>query len=330
MKFEKASFDLSKNVLAQWNLVHAHQPFLQLREADLRWNLEEQNLVTYSHVHLADTPCLVGTASPSGIQAGLAEGTLFLNLWGHIATGNATRFVDDFIHLAKDAGKSKMLFGADEFHFLPGIPMNLAQHEPLLKAVSAAGFTVPEVVDYVGELTSTPKPVLPGFEFLVLENENQLKDLENFLAREFPGRWQRELQSWRQLSHTGRAFWGGLYDSNKTIVGFARMALRGRVQPTDFGWTPGALRLSLDEKNSGAWANNDCCLGPIGVAQSQRGQGSGRFLLNSVLNTLYRNDGKRICIDWTNAFKYYEPLKETYNLREVRRYGTAWMSVPGT
>lgn len=324
----KATPEQARLVLSAWNA--SHGPGLRIREADLRWNLSEQDLVEYGFHELAGVPCLLAEAAPAGQAMGIPASTLWLPLWGDVPRGREADFVNAFVSHAAGLGKNRVLFGADEFHFLPGIPTETAGDAGarLADAVKAAGFEGAEAADFTGSLAqpevgravdeADATARARGWRFLPADTEAAMDALSGFLRREFPGRWSRELETWRARKDTGRAFWRVL-TKDAEILGFARMAVRGRVPALEDGWTPGALRLPLAGADSSA---DDGCLGPIGVAASQRGKGAGKVLLGLVLQALRHNHARRICIDWTNAFKYYEPL----NFERARQYWTAWRS----
>ncbi len=333
---ERPNLQNASSVLDNWNANHG--PLWQIRPSDLFWNLREQNWVLYETADLAGVPAIVGTATAEGVKNGLATKSLWLALWSQIPTGQEKKFVEALVELAKNRNKSRVSFGADEFHFLPGIPLEETEnteYQGLKAAVQACGFTGSEVVDFVGTLA---QPKIDDYISKALAEEKQWaflplakqteEELSLFLNSEFPGRWSREFQFWRNREDTRRAQWYLLRPSKKSlhklnsadesIVGFARLAIRGNQKPLDHGWSPGALRLSFGS----AVSATDGCLGPIGVAKSQRGHGAGRILLAYVLRELKQQGAKEICIDWTDAIRFYSEL----NLSLARKYWTAWKS----
>lgn len=318
------TFENARPVLEQWN--RSHPPIYQVRDCDLRWNLTEQNLVNYETMDFAGVPSLIASATADGVRAGLSATTLWVPLWGHIPEGREADFARA---LTERCGpKARLFLGADEFHFIPGIPLDEAGHR-LMAAVRSAGFEGADACDFTGALAqdevrhaideAETLRAQHGWRFDDAESAAELDALADFLSREFPGRWTREFNFWRSRNDTGRAFWKLLRGEGPEILGFARMAVRGRILPIDTGWTPGALRLPLSAQRLPAL--DDGCLGPIGVAVSQRGKGAGRVLLGLVLQALRQHRAEQICIDWTNAIKYYEPL----HFERARQYWTAWM-----
>lgn len=306
-------------VVSQWNA--AHGSAYSIRESDVNWNFEKQGLVSYWLTNIEKTPVILAKATLEGVRAGLAEKNVWLSLWGRIH--DEEKFLQSLHQVKTSLRKSKLVIGGDEFHLVPGIPLSEAGMK-LQSACKAANFEGAESADYSGNLrnqeitnyieAAVEEAKKRGLTFKDVTAPTDFSTLENFLATEFPGRWTREFQFWKSREDTQRAFWKLLRTAEDEVIGFARMALRDRMTPANRHWTPGALRIS----------EADCCLGPIGVASSQRGRGTGKVLLGLVLECLRNSPSKQICIDWTNAFKYYEPL----NLGLVRRYWTAWMSDP--
>jgi GNAT superfamily N-acetyltransferase len=317
------AFDLG--ALESWN--REHGAYLQLNEADLRWNLTGQNLMSYRPILLAGVPALFGVATAEGVKAGLSAKSIWLSYWGAIPTSHADAFVSEFLALAAREGKSRATFGADEFHFLPGIPLDSTSAE-LLAAARRAGFETKEECDFVGDIRSAAvqdyinTSGLKGgsWRFNPVDSKESQDRLHAFLSAEFPGRWTREFEFTRDRTDTARGLWMTLTRDTPEVIGFARHAIRGRVLPLAQGWTPGALRLPLHDQSPSTPDQNDGCLGPIGIAKSERGKGTGRVLLAATLKRLHENGAHRTCIDWTDALKYYEPLQFTI----VRRFCCAW------
>lgn len=318
-------------VAREWNRVQGS--YLQIRESDLLWNLTRQALVHYRFTRLANTPVLYGVASSEGLTAGLSERSLWLSLWGEIPTGQEDNFISELLDLTRREGKSRCSIGADEFHFVSGVPLDSEANERLLNSLAKNDFKITEACDLVGDIESESvskyidealqNSQKEGWQLRPALSDVEKDELLNFLTTEFPGRWTREFEFFLKSEETKRAIWSSLRNQNNQIVGFARIAVRNRFLPADEGWTPGALRLPLQPNRDFAWSLTDGCLGPIGVAASQRGKGTGRILLGLTLNSLRANQAKLTCIDWTDAMKYYQPLQ----FKVARRYGTAWRAL---
>lgn len=313
-------------ILSAWNSSHG-APF-QLRPHDLQWNLHKQNLIAYSFHEAAGTPVIIATATQLGIAAGIPVRNMWLSLWGEIK--DHQQFVDELKALTKKIGKSKTVIGGDEFHLTPGVPLSPLGIK-LQNALQVAGFKGEEVSDYFGDIKSPPVAdyiataraefEMRGLSFNEVTTPEDISIAESFLAKEFPGRWTREFKFWAaSREETRRSYWRLLRTNDGEVIGFARMTIRGRSLPLERSWTPGALRMPTQFEQPLHISTTDCSLGPIGIASSQRGQGTGKVLLGLVLESLRNSPTERICIDWTNAFKYYEPLK----FEVARRYWTAW------
>ena len=316
-------------VMEEWN--SCHSAFYQVYKSDISWNLLEQDYLNYSVVDIAGVKSLIAETTPRGVAAGIPERGFWVSLWGQISPNGEGAFVDELEALARSKNKNRISMAADEFHFLPGLPNQDATSIHLLDAFKAKGFTFREVHDLVGRLdTAAARDYIAAgiaigqknnWLFGEAKTDNEFDDLEKFLQKEFPGRWTREFQTWRHRKDTGRAYWMLLKEPSGAVFGFSRLALRGRVRPLDQGWTPGPIRLPLYSfPNSGRGEPEDSCLGPIGIASTERGRGAGKALLSLSLQSLLDLGAIRNCIDWTDLVEYYAPLR--YQI--PRKYWNIW------
>lgn len=309
----------AKAVVEQWN--QCHGAFYQVRPNDLEWQFQGQSWLRYRVLELAGVPTLVANANPSGSEAGIAKDNLWISLYGKISQPRA--FVEAALALLRAEGKKKLVFGGDEFHLVSGVPKDDAD---LLAALAANEFQFADMVDYAGAVQSSNIAAYcaevaqaPNFSLWRLEkavSDKQQEKLQKFLLKEFPGRWEREFRFWLSQEGMERSAWLNLFfGEEESPRGFARLSFRGEREG---GWCPGALRLpALAEAGISKF---DSCLGPIGMASTERGKGNGRVLLGISLKYLLENHAQTVCIDWTNAYNYYMPLR----LPVVRSYQSAW------
>lgn len=306
-----------QRVFAEWN--HCHSAHYQLRPAEFSWHRARQNWLTYQFTYLADVPTIWCVADREGQAAGISTKTLWVSVWGD-PHGKVGEFIDEATALAKSQGKTRIYFGSEEFHFLPGVPR---EDEGFAKVLGQRGFQFSEAADFSGQLQNSAlrayvehgltEAERAGWKLLDLSPE-RYADFSQYLQREFPGRWTREFQFWL-LQNNSPAFWNELRNPQGELMGFSRLAVRGSRA---VGWLPGALRLPL--LPLGPEVHTDSCLGPIGISASERGKGAGKFLLALSLQKLLMRGAVRVSIDWTNAYNYYKPL----GLQMVRNYNSAW------
>lgn len=312
--------------LHSWN--RCHGAFYRAAEADLRWNLEEQSLLAYRAEELAGVPVIVGEATPEGAALGILEKGIWVSLFGEVGAGTEAAFTAAAEELAARCGKARVALGSDEFHFLPGVPADEPAGARLAEACKARGWKSADCADYVGSpagaacaayVAATREDAgRRGWTLRLVENGGDRDELTAFLQREFPGRWLREWKFQLARSDTGRTFWNLLRDETGKVLGFSRLAKRGRLPDPARGWTPGAMRLPLSPE--AGVCDTDSCLGPIGISASERGRGAGKILLGLSLHELSLQGAELTCIDWTNAYNYYTPL----GFSIVRRYLTVW------
>ena len=282
----------------------------------------------YWRDELDGVPVLWAEPSPEGLELGILPKGLWLSLFGEVSDGKEASFASAAEAFARQSGKTRLAICSDEFHFLPGIPVSEARGLKLAEAFKAKGFSTADCADFVGEPEASKCSAYcdeaeaearrRGWTLREVESESDKAELSAFLGREFSGRWLREWKVWGIRPDTSRAFWSLLRDEKQTVLGFSRLARRGRYLPLQAGWTPGALRLPLAPQS--ARLDTDSCLGPIGISASERGRGAGKILLGLSLRELVLQGAKRTCIDWTNAYNYYTPL----GFEIVRRYLSAW------
>jgi hypothetical protein len=319
--------ELALRVVTEWN--QCHGAFYFVDAADLRWNLEEQDWLEYRAVELAGVPALLASPSAQGVAAGLPQKTLWLSLYGRIPAGKEPLFVEAFVKATKDAGKTRAHVGGEEFHFVAGIPVEDEPGTRLAAAFAQAGFANSEAADFGGSLL-TPQMAKYISEAEVAakkiactlttaKGDSEFAELGMFLLKEFPGRWEREFRCWKNREDTKRAYWNILREKSGKVLGFSRLAVRGRIPDLNTGWNPGALRLPIDDMLAQR-LNLDSCLGPIGISASERGRGAGKILLGLSLQNLLINKADRVCIDWTNAYTYYTPLGVTF----LRKFHSMW------
>lgn len=273
---------------------------------------------------------MFATASSKGVAAEIPSQSIWISLWGEIRDGGESHFLTACELLAAEKGKDRLVLGGEEFHFVPGVPVDEDPGRRLMAAARTLGFESAETCDYAGDVNSSAvrayaqeamaRACAEKWSLREASTAAELDELGRFLEKEFPGRWAREFHFWRGSFESQRGIWMLFRDDAENLIGFARIAVRARFAPVSSGWNPGAMRLPNREGAPVHGAVNDGCLGPIGVAGNERGRGAGKILLGMVLEKLRQNNAAQICVDWTNAYKYYMPLR----FRVVRRFCAAW------
>ncbi len=131
--------EITEEVLLSWN--RCHGAFYQVAASDFLWNQSEQRLLRYWASNVGGVPTFWAEAASEGIELGIPQGGIWLSLWGEIPGGKEALFVAAVEAYAKGLGKSRLAIASDEFHFLPGIPVDEPSGERLALAFQSKGFS---------------------------------------------------------------------------------------------------------------------------------------------------------------------------------------------
>jgi GNAT superfamily N-acetyltransferase len=192
-------------------------------------------------------------------------------------------------------GNTKIVFGADADHLLPGCPKEMTG---LCDFLTIMGFQLAgEQVDVERDLQSyepDPKHLAPLDARDVESRPAKRADLpalRRFLEREFPGRWTHDVMLKAEDEDPGliETLW-----VEGDCEGFALTQFAGLTKRPIGG---AVWRLSLGEN----WGS----LGPIGVSDKLRGRGLGTALLAKGLQSLKARGACQTIIDWTTLVDFY-------------------------
>lgn len=201
-----------------------------------------------------------------------------------------------------------IVFGQDQGHFFPGVPEECPVVSDLLQrnGFEKQGDWANDLEHDLRDFQTEPGWGAPlesiGIQMGVC-TEDDVPALDEFLLREFPGRWHydsvvEKCRTWNE-PHDIVALW-----SNGAVEGFAyTQSFRTTSHPIA-GWN---WRLDLGPC-SGA-------LGPIGVSKRVRGQKLGGALLTHGLVHLKQLGVHRCIIDWTSLVDFYGKYGFSVNRR---------------
>lgn len=207
--------------------------------------------------------------------------------------------------LLRNRGVYKLIYGQDSRHFFPGCPQDFQSMRDFL---TVEGFEeAGEIFDVVRDI-STYQPPERAMDPLGRDStvrrltQEDVDKLDDFLRREFPGRWHYDAMS--KLRAEGRAdFIFGLFIGD-SLQGFALTQDAGHKVPIS-----GAV---FQHDLGDNWA----ALGPIGVSKNVRGKGFGDALLSASLLELKAKGTKNCVIDWTVLTDWYGK----HGFTTLRRY----------
>jgi predicted N-acetyltransferase YhbS len=114
--------------------------------------------------------------------------------------------------------------------------------------------------------------------------------LDDFLRRQFPGRWHFEFQEF--LREGGRLADYFLAFSKDALAGFARLTFEDSERPIERCYMHRLVR---------PWGQ----LGPLGIAAEGRGKGLGAALIDAALRYLRQQGVNGCVIDWTDLLGFY-------------------------
>lgn len=186
--------------------------------------------------------------------------------------------------------------GGGPSHFVPGLPDTLAENQAFFLRL---GFKADwEAHDLKAELGIRPQL----FSCCPPQHREQLIA---FVAREFPGRWQRD---------TARR--AATEDLQDIVV----LYHKGQLCAFCHTFHPESLWLGP----SNFWLDGGG-IGPVGVGKAYRGLGLGRRLVEESLNYLASRKVKTVGVDWTSISDFYQ----LFGFEPWRSYRGLKLAEPG-
>lgn len=191
----------------------------------------------------------------------------------------------------KKAGIQKLIVAGEMDNFFSGIPdpsptnkgffekfgfiLNSGEHYDLSADVSQIDFD------------SLPVVLRRKSEFVTkVLTEGDISALDTFLHKEFPGRWESEMQSF--LENGGDRSHIVVLCRKDEVKGFCKIHISG-------------MDKDFTEQLGNCWGS----LGPIGIAKDIRGLGQGNVLLGDSLRHLKVIGAHNVLIDWTILKDFY-------------------------
>lgn len=208
--------------------------------------------------------------------------------------GIGSRLLDWAEGWLKLQGCQRIRTGGNVRTFVPALPVELQSEGFFFKRGFIERQPEPEYCwdvsrDLGDELLITRKPC-PMPEALRPAGATDRNALDEFISREFPGRWWYEYTEF--VANSGRISDINILTLDGKVEGFAWITMEDSARP---------LNRYYLHRYPHPWGQ----LGPIGVSQSIRKEGWGGYLLQFGLERL-RALGVRGCvIDWTSLLNFY-------------------------
>ena len=189
-------------------------------------------------------------------------------------------------------GIKRILVGADYLHYFPGIPEQEVDTQRWFEKKSyQAGNREVDLAGHFDDSYKWEPDLEEGVSYTLLEKENA-NELIFFLHRCFPGRWEYEAMDYFARGGTGREF--VVLRKNEKLIGFCR--INDPLSPfiaQNINWSP------LFPTPLGG-------IGPLGIDESERGNGFGHEIVKAGVHFLVQRGIKDIVIDWTGLISFYQ------------------------
>ncbi|WP_210367546.1 GNAT family N-acetyltransferase [Bacillus sp. REN3] len=203
--------------------------------------------------------------------------------------GVGTALLDAAESALKNAGTETVHLGGDPWHYFPGIPKTYIGVKEWFRA---KGYEeIDSVSDLLCDLTKIKSTNPEGEPSIKVLSPNEKEEFVAFLHLRFPGRWEYEAIEYFNKGGTGREY--AIMKLHGNIIGFIRINdTNSSIIGPNVAWS--AL---LDGKNGG--------IGPLAIAESERGNGYGLELVLGGLRILKERGASKAVIDWTEKIDFY-------------------------
>lgn len=205
-------------------------------------------------------------------------------------------------------GVSAVRLGGSLNPFAAGLPVELNTQDFFLKLgyEAAAQPFEWDVARSLQEYQPVYPDPLPGADLRPLQ-AGQEEELITFLKREFPGRWQYEVENFFRIG--GRASDFMVLRTEIGVDGFCWMTFADSARPLD--------RFYMHDLPK-PWGQ----LGPLGVGKGCRGKGYGGALIDAAARHLQSRGIDGSLIDWTSLLGLYakfgyQPCRQYQVLRKT-------------
>lgn len=204
----------------------------------------------------------------------------------------------------KEHGCQRMRLGGNLRPFFPGLPVSLKENLPFFEK---RGFQSPASQPYEYDIARSLTDYQPLYpQTLSLYNSSAIRlsaspsvapmqpgqesDLLEFLAREYPGRWEFEAREF--VRNGGRSGDYLLLWVESRVEGFCRLTLADSERP---------IERFYPQRLPPPWGQ----FGPLGLSQAMRGRGLGGILIDAAALHLQSLGVAGCVIDWTTLVDFY-------------------------
>ena len=203
-----------------------------------------------------------------------------------IGTSLLEKSLDEFRKLNKE----EVWIGQDIGNFFPGVPADFDNLTPTF--LTKRGF---EALGATHDLLmikpfSTEVKNKTNYEYRYMK-DSDIPSLREFMVKNFPGRWNFELEEYLEINKDLRCYFLAL-DNNK-VIGFLKINT-----PSKYNYSYNITWKDRFDDLIG--------IGPLGVDKEYRGEGISREIFNNAFYSLHKEGHDNLFIDWTGLMEYYQ------------------------
>ena len=187
-------------------------------------------------------------------------------------------------------GKQEVWIGQDLGNFFPGVPTDFDNLTPSF--LEKRRFSFLGATHDLLMIKPFDKEVKNKTNYLYrYMKDSDIPSLRAFMVKNFPGRWNYELEEYLEKGNKERSYFLAL--DNDKVIGFLKINF---PSPNNYSYN-----ITWCER-----FNDLVGIGPLGVDRDYRGEGISREIFNNAFYSLNQEGHDNLYIDWTGLMEYYQ------------------------
>ena len=220
--------------------------------------------------------------------------------------GIGSMLLDKALEEFKKLGKEEVWMGQDLGNFFPGVPSDF--DNLTTNFLEKRGFSFLGITHDLLMIKPFNKEVKNKTNYIYrYMKDSDIPSLRAFMVKNFPGRWNFELEEYLSINKDLRCYFLAL-DKDK-VIGFLKIN------------TPSSDNYSYNITWSDRF-DDLIGIGPLGVDKDYRGQGVSREIFNNAFYSLHLEGHDNLFIDWTGLMEYYQTFNyevwKCYNKYKIK------------